>query len=283
MLEHTRPCPKCSGTMHYRLGEYQCAECDHSEQATAPKEEHPAGGVHRREAWQPSSTASLGHSSYTGKLIEPPADPGSQPGTGGAMFGGGYQAPPPPPPGAAYGQASWEGAAYGTARGGGATSALQQEKLIFMLVLGVMGILSILASFASESLQGSFAQMAAQQGAANPAGMPAYPAESAAGSGIASLLQVALSFVLAWMALYGQTIWLKWTCIGCQSIGLIAIVIFGIVALAMVGTISAATAQVPGGGMLLTFVGALVVLQLALQVWFISLIYRDIRERQVAY
>ncbi len=281
MSEQTRSCSKCGEKMHYRLGEFQCGSCDHTEPAAPQKEERSSGAAPRREGWQPSgSSTSSSHSSYTGKLLTPPPDPGSQSAPPG-IYSGGYQAaPPPPPPGTVYGQAAWERSEAG-AGAAGAQSSLQQEKAIFMWVLGVLSILNILVSIASASLQSVLGPGILSQG--TPGAYPPDAAGDPAGSVIFVIAQIIVSMLLAGVALYGQTIWLKWSCIGCQSIGLLFIIIGGIAMLAMLGTLTAATSQVPGGGILLTFIGVLLILQIGLQGWFISLIYRDIQERQYRY
>lgn len=76
MAEKTKPCPKCSGTMSYRLGEFTCDQCGHTEAV---------------ELEQPASKAASG--------------PGFQ---SGQHWSGRQSVPPPalgaapPPPGTLY-------------------------------------------------------------------------------------------------------------------------------------------------------------------------------------
>jgi len=37
-VKKTKPCPKCGGTMEFRLGDFECAECGHTESAEAVSE-----------------------------------------------------------------------------------------------------------------------------------------------------------------------------------------------------------------------------------------------------
>ncbi|MCH7472569.1 hypothetical protein IIA79_06420 [bacterium] len=56
MAEKSKACPKCSGTMLFRLGGYECSQCDHHEPASPAKPEGKHGL--RKEAWhQPPAAA----------------------------------------------------------------------------------------------------------------------------------------------------------------------------------------------------------------------------------
>jgi len=48
MSEKSRPCPKCDGVMYFRLGEFQCASCDHTEPLDKPQDTDTPTG---RRSW----------------------------------------------------------------------------------------------------------------------------------------------------------------------------------------------------------------------------------------
>ena len=76
MAEKSKACPKCSGIMFYRLGEYECNQCDHHEPAAPAKTEEKRG--FRKEAWHqqqqpPSSSPPPGTMHTPGVAPPPPA------------------------------------------------------------------------------------------------------------------------------------------------------------------------------------------------------------------
>ena len=89
---------------------------------------------------------------------------------------------------------------------------------------------------------------------------------------------VAVGMFFNWYALYGPAVWAKWTCLGCAGLGLILTVIGLLTGAGMMATFSQMSSLYGPGPMFIQFVTGIV--QIAVQLWFISIIYRDIQRLQ---
>jgi hypothetical protein len=284
MSEKAHPCPKCGGTMDYRLGEYQCRSCDYIETAAQQKEERDTPGGQRRESWQSGigSTLPPSRSGYTGKLLTPPTATGGQTGASPSAYGD-FEAPPPPPPaGTVYGQATWEGGAgYGGA-GAAISDTLATEKQIYFIIYAALQGLAIvflllLLTVGRKALEAALAAGTPPSGnAVNMAQMM----EMLPMIIVFYIIVILIAVGLTWWVLYGMEIWPKWCCMGCSVLILLMSVaqlisVFAPSALMM----AAGPAGLLGGGVM-AFAVITVIIQVGWQVWFMSILYRDIQQRQ---
>jgi hypothetical protein len=284
MSEKAHPCPKCGGLMNYRLGEFQCGSCDYSEQASAQqKEERGAGASYRHETWQPGvgSTLTPGRSSFSGKLITPPDAPGSQAGAAPPAFTG-YDAapPPPPPPGTVFGQTTWE---HGADRNSDVVfkgDTLAGEKRIYFIVYVALQALAIIFMLLFLTLGRKFVEAALAAGAQPLTSQSAGVIEMLPTIVVMYIIAILIAVGLTWWVLYGTEIWAKWCCMGCSGVGLLLslgqlISVFAPSALLMA---SGAAGALGGGSAAVTII--MVIIQVGWQAWFMSILYRDIQQRQ---
>lgn len=282
MSEKTHPCPKCGGVMDYRLGEFQCGSCDYSEPAGAQqKDERGAGGVQRRESWQSGigSTLGVGHSSYTGKLIAPPDATRSQESAPPSAYGGLDAPPPPPPPGTVFGQSSWERTEYGGAiRDIGDTLAV--EKRIYFIVYIALQSLFLIFIVLMVTIGRRFIEAALAAGAQPLSSESAGVMEMLPMVAAMYVIGILIAIALTWWVLYGSEIWAKWCCMGCSAIGLL--ISFGqlisVFAPSALMVASGTSGMFGGASAAITII--MVIVQLGWQAWFMSILYRDIQQRQ---
>lgn len=96
------------------------------------------------------------------------------------------------------------------------------------------------------------------------------------------LLMTLLTLALNWLVLFGTIIWLKWTCAGCITVQVIGGVI-GLLALLglMAGSMGGASATNPAlTGFVSSFIIAIYAGALAINCWFVSILWRDIQRLQ---
>jgi len=130
MGQETKTCPKCSSVMDFRLGEYTCGQCGHTEakqieqQQQQPKASGP--GFRREQPWDKAQSSM--HS------------PG---------------AAPPPPSGTTY-QPGATGAPYEQAYGASQeySDPLQMEKTIYFWIVVVSNILVGILNMIGQSAAG---------------------------------------------------------------------------------------------------------------------------------
>jgi hypothetical protein len=231
--------------MQLRLGEYQCQSCPHSMPAAAPEEPRRSSqGYSSGSSHGGSSTygggPNYGHSGGAPKpqAANPQWDPGAQ-----------YRqaAPPPPVPGAP-GSMLGNYDTGATFNEGSARDSLHIEKIIFLVV---SGLISIVAGYLQVS-----------------AGLPGTEPLSMLGPAaiIGSLFFGALVYCgIVSLALFVGSAGIKWTCLGCNGCGVI----------------SALIALLGGGAMMAEMGGSNPVstaLNLGLMGWLIWLLWRDIQQ-----
>jgi hypothetical protein len=220
MTAEKRNCPQCNTVMSYRLGEYECPSCGHSEIAAPQKQEADYG--------RPSDSVNRA------RLITPPGAP--PPPSGGYNLGG-------QPPADMYSPE--------TRRASGGT--LLMEKNIYMGIQAVATILILVLLLIASAAMGDMGGGGA-----------------VAAMGFSGFIGAAIGLGLLYWVLYGDTVWLKWACLGCQSIGLV---------IAFVGLFAnnAAISATPG---LRGFQLAYNLLQFGFALWFASIVYRDIQQHE---
>jgi len=245
MAEKTRTCPACGGTMTLRLGEYQCQQCDHS-MAAAPVEEPKKSSGYSAPTYGGSSSYGAGSSKPT--LPSGPTQGQSQ-WDPGAQY---RNAPPPPPPGAMLGGGS---DIYAPERAVKTGDGLTMEKNIYFGIACLGGLLQVIGGFAGAG--------------SSPLG---------AGPGVGSIIGALIGLGILYWVLFGEELWAKWACAGCQGIGLISV--FGLVASG--GSMLASMPQLQGvdPGAISSFLLVLGLVQIAWVGWFISILMRDISQRQ---
>lgn len=280
MSEKTKPCPQCGGVMHFRLGEFQCAACDYHETAAQPKtEERPAAGNQRRESWQAAIGSTLpGGKQYSGQPLPPSSPPTSsnQP----APIAGSYTDPPQPPaPGALFGGSSWERIPASAAPLRDMHSTLEMEKRVYFVIYVSMQALTLIVVAIMFAMTRGLLQVSGAGMPTTP-GVPSLAQLNAAmpmllGIYIVSLL---IAVGVVWWALFGSETWVKWCCMGCVGIGLVSS-LFNI-GQSLTGMAAFSQLGVPITGALQALFLTTFILSLAWQVWFVSILYRDVQQRQ---
>lgn len=184
----------------------------------------------------------------------PPEAPRRQGGGGWQSSSGGtqsWQAPPPPPAGSPSSGPSLYSFDTGLPARERQTDSLSLEKAIFMGLVGLSSIAMVVL-------------MAAGEAALHSIGM---------GSGaliIGGIIGVLIQLALYYWVLYGEEAWAKWTCLGCQGLGLL-----GILSAMFSGTrASAADSPLEGWGLFLNLLWT---------GWLASIIWRDIQRQNASY
>ena len=133
--QQDKPCPQCGAAMSFRLGEFECASCGHTESAEQPREERGSGPGFRKEQWGGGSSSSSAGSHGNYSLPE--------------QYQGSPVAPPPPPPGSAfYGHQQAYGSPYESAPPPSSGSLDLEKKIYFGLQVAstLIAILVLLAA-----------------------------------------------------------------------------------------------------------------------------------------
>lgn len=173
-------------------------------------------------------------------------------GSSGSGSGQSWQAPPPPPPTASLsGGPGLYGYDSGLPSPEHSSDPLQIEKAIFMGIVGLSSLGMLILMVAGEAM---LQTMGMSSGALIAGGI------------IGLVIQLALYY---WV-LFGDDAWPKWTCLGCQGLGLLGALS------TMFSGVRATAADSPLGGW-----G--VFLQLLWTGWFASIIWRDLQNKQGAY
>ncbi len=282
MSEKVHPCPKCGGTMTYRLGEYQCGSCDYSEQAAAQHKEERGGGIHRHEQWQSgvgSTITTQRSGGYTGKLITPPD--ASSPASAPPPAFTGYEAPPAPPAsGTLFGESSWEHREYqgGPIRDIGDT--LAAEKRIWFLIYVILQSISIVVFLLLATVGRSLLESTMSAGGPPLSSDMAQVMALLPAGVVMLIIAMLIGIALTWWALFGTEIWAKWCCLGCFAWGVLMSI--GQVFQALVPSALLMTAGPASqfGAVYAVFMICLAVVQMGFQGWLISILYRDIQQRQ---
>jgi hypothetical protein len=217
-------CVKCGEVLDYRLGQYECPGCGHTQLAAPPavQASRPQAGA---GSWDPGAQYRQA----------PPA-----------------AAPPPYAPGGYSAGGRPGGPPFGPAAA--APDPLRQEKLIFLGVHGAIVLWGILGI--AGVLGGGWS------GPPNPDELVVNEAAremSAMAGGL-------IGWVLAAGTLLLRETWLEWTCLSCTGCGVLG----GIGVLALAGGV---LAQAGLGGPALAQSG----LQVASNVWLLTLLWRDIQ------
>jgi len=222
--------------MAYRLGEFECLQCGHSEpavSAAAKRGEPPAdyGGVKRARLIVPPP-------SYAPPASQSRFDASSLPSTHGMTWTE-YQSDVP------------EAAV---------SDPLRTEKLAY---IGLQTLLVILSGVSALSPSTG-------------------DAPAAISPGVEMLLTMVLTLALNWLVLFGTTIWLKWACAGCVSLQVLG----GVIGLLIIMPLLTGAIGVGGAGnpALVGFAASLIIgiyaAALAINVWFVSILWRDIQRLQ---
>jgi hypothetical protein len=131
----------------------------------------------------------------------------------------------------------------------GGSDPLHIEKSIFMGIIGLTGVVGIVGMIAGAAM------MPGELGAVGGAAV------------IGAIIGLLISLAIYYWVLFGDDAWPKWTCLGCQGIGL-----FSIVTTMCAGT----GGYTPGDS---PFTGWMTFFQVCWTMWFASIIYRDIQGR----
>jgi hypothetical protein len=77
--DKSKTCPQCGGAMAYRLGEYQCGQCDHVEPAVSPGPSLPAAAEWRKPPQDTrSADAGFAAGSFSQRDYSRPSAPGAK-------------------------------------------------------------------------------------------------------------------------------------------------------------------------------------------------------------
>jgi hypothetical protein len=253
MAEKTRGCPQCNGTMHLRLGEYQCDECGFTIAPGAPEPQKqdfgPASyGSRSGSEAAPGSYGSIGSS--LGPKVNKQSLPGAAPvHDPGAQYRSSTPAPPP-----SVGMAPVDMYAAGERVRGETPGSLNLEKMIFFGILSVSVLIQIVAGFGGGAFSASFGPAA---------------------TGISLLIAGVVVLGLYYWALFGEEVWGKWTCLGCAGFGLLS-------TLGTMFTGASALQQLPqlqgvSSQAISSFLLVFGVLQVLWVGWLISILWRDIQ------
>jgi hypothetical protein len=139
--------------------------------------------------------------------------------------------------------------------GSGTGDPLAGEKRIFLIANGAMILIGILIAMTMLSGETNATRIAPDMDTTGAAGIVA----------ITAIVAGAINLALLGFVLYtDETAW-KWTCLGCHGLGL----------LGLLGLVFNPAAAAASGGNPLQSIG-----QLLLSVWLVTLLYRDIQNRQ---
>lgn len=231
--------------MEWRLGRYECSACGHQEDpaaeiAEAKRQEEEARGVAARGNARGIQRKAI----YQGGKVV---------GYESEQQASSYTAPPP----ALLGSRADGFDPY--ARGGAGDDSLSQEKRYWLMAeIGWSIISAILISiYLADNPQIGF-----QSGLTMAIFIPMF------------IVGMGIHLAIMWWILFGQEVWAKWTCLGCNGCGLLSSIASLFAPAAMLA--SQQQFQVMPGWM--QILSSLV--QLGLGGWLISLLYRDIQSRQ---
>jgi hypothetical protein len=280
--------------MNFRLGEYQCSSCDYSEVPAPPKPESTRGeSISRRQPWQPTVGSNLpsGGRQYTG--APQPWQPTPREAAPPSAYGGMTEpvAPLTPQP-SMFAAPSWEALPYvpTQVKTVERSPSLQVEKhicfgLYVLCVAITVAFIVFLMGLANSPSFGPEMGQAFQHAGSSAPGEAAAPPVS--GEEMRAVMGFVMIFwvmaclagvLLNWWAFYGTTIWAKWCCMGCIGVGILICIagMFQVFAASMLLTQGSLPMPGPARG----FLFILVVVNLAYQVWAISILYRDVQELQ---
>ena len=238
MAEKTKRCTACGGDMHLRLGIYECAQCGLTEevQAAPPPATH-GPGLKRPQPWQSQSS-------------------GTSSGSGGTIYGqSGYGGPAPPPEHVPAFLAPPEGI-YDTPERRVETDNLDTEKKVFFGILVLIALAYPLMMLAIPAMAGINV-----------------PIMLGGNMFIGALFRAAVQLALYALALFYGVVWIKYTCMGCQVIGVLVIG-WGLVFI--LG--HPMPSEIPSA---LSFLVTIIIVgQILLNLWLISILYRDAQRLQ---
>lgn len=224
MSDKSRSCPKCHTAMDFRLGEFNCPNCGHTELAAQPKQERQSSGPGIR-----------GEQQWGGGQAIPPSVP-----------------PPPDTPGVTWGQprsgAHLEPSAQFSPQGGSVDSLIIEKYIYFAIHLVAGIIFTIMAAFGIANF------------------MP-FPGGTLTAVIVGLIFAEAIQLGIIWFVLFGSAIWSKWCCGGCAVIG-----VLGGLGTALGISNAAQASSGPGDAIIGT-------LQLAMNIWLITILWRDIQQQ----
>ncbi|MDQ3023446.1 MAG: hypothetical protein M3R04_03520 [bacterium] len=262
MADKTRKCPQCSGTMHLRLGEFQCDQCGHS---MAPGAEEPQQSGHSGPAYgvpRSGSEAAPGTYSSIGSSLGPAVN--KQPLPGNA---------PVHDPGAQY-RAKSTGTETGTTAPGKGMpgnapadmyastervrssddGSLNTEKMIYFGVTCAWVALTMISGFSGYSAAQAISPMA---------------------GGFAMLVGGLITLGLYYWVLFGEEVWGKWTCLGCTGFALLSAfgtMFTGASALQALPQLQSVSAQA-----IQSFLLVVGIIQVLWSGWLLSILWRDVQ------
>jgi len=246
MAEKTKPCPKCGGVLHLRLGELQCELCDYSEPAPKQEDDARRGSFGAPKHWKPPVSAGAEH------------EPASSVETAATQFM------------LEFGHVAGDSAAWYSLTRPTADVLVKEKNIYYGITLGLAALL-ILAVLLADSFLSWLSTITG-----NLIFMSKYMRTDI--RTVAALILNVIGLIILWRVIYGPDIWLKWLSIGFLALGLLGMII---PVFAFLFT-SQGYQEITAG--FLPQASAIIVLVIAAFIawygWLMAILYRDIKQLQ---